>query len=753
MLPDPRQSASHLVLGAHLTGPLQPAAADEPLDIDAAGHVAIPAGREPLVLVAPRAALDAGALRVEAELDRGAGTETLEPVEFAPWTEAGAFLVLFVPVVDPVTRFAPKAVARIRVRRLRPDGTSALVPVAQTRNQIAVTVLHGTLGRVLHLLTAEKPRLRRGAREVAAARQLALARDDALDRHGADLAVARFAESLRFKAGEIVSVTERESDASYRERLALYRPWLMPTPRALERALATVDERFKVVEDDNELAVAVRIVGTGGGPHRDNALAYARDARLIRPLSAGDAAHRRRRLPSSERTRIDQLRTALRARFAFTAQAATDPALAEGLGGALVLWAAAREALGVTGTWPLSQAQDPASGSRYELGLGVDLAAPTAAQAQALFKTASDPARPPAPDPVVERVIAGAKPVPPADDRDAAWLLQACGLRTVHRTAAGALYVSTLPTFGLVLEAPATVAAGATADLEARYQAPGDPGANVVLVAALASAAKLWAAGGHAAWTELKNAQAHAGWQKATAPAPAVGVFRAAGLPAVVKPGPVVDSLLRLPPELLVTIRLDAALAQAILDGEPAAADDLRELATALEAAGAASLLPLVTGTPEVVVVVGVIGLPGAGVNLAPSRPTGFRWYTVPLSGTPGTVGAVGSRTVFTAPQAVGATALVCLGYARRGATDPYEHRADLPEGAVLDLLQYERVMNVLDHVRPMGVEVNTWDLRRAHVDLDGDGVADPLDPSVARTFRPYRRRRARGEAGVTITS
>jgi hypothetical protein len=88
---------------------------------------------------------------------------------------------------------------------------------------------------------------------------------------------------------------------------------------------------------------------------------------------------------------------------------------------------------------------------------------------------------------------------------------------------------------------------------------------------------------------------------------------------------------------------------------------------------------------------------------------------------------------------------VVALSYVRTGLTDPYEFRVELPDGATLTLAQYERLMNALARVCPVGVEINTYAIRRDHVDLDGDGTAEPLRPAVARTFRTFRQRRQRG--------
>jgi len=100
---------------------------------------------------------------------------------------------------------------------------------------------------------------------------------------------------------------------------------------------------------------------------------------------------------------------------------------------------------------------------------------------------------------------------------------------------------------------------------------------------------------------------------------------------------------------------------------------------------------------------------------------------------------------------------VVVVGFARagrgdpRGRVDPYELRVDLPDGAVVDLPQYEVLMNILDRAHPIGVTVDTRSLRARHVDMDGDGVATPLSAAFSRTFRPFQQRRHVGERGVTL--
>ena len=116
--------------------------------------------------------------------------------------------------------------------------------------------------------------------------------------------------------------------------------------------------------------------------------------------------------------------------------------------------------------------------------------------------------------------------------------------------------------------------------------------------------------------------------------------------PAAVRdPAPVVAALNRLPDELVETIELPAALASALIAGQPAAADRLARLVGVLREQHLAAALPLVDTGNRVLLVCSVIGLPQAGLNLAERRATGFRWYTVGLGGGTAEIKAVGART------------------------------------------------------------------------------------------------------------
>ena len=172
-----------------------------------------------------------------------------------------------------------------------------------------------------YLLGAEKQRLRRLARELTAMRRLEQARDNALDRAGAEFGVPRFADTLAFRGGEIITETRREPDADYRRRLRLYRPWLLPTrgrildllngpgepttPNAGPLADLGVTARFSVVEEDNDFAVAIAIVGAEDPAYRAGFFDFVRAVHLILPRddAASNAVHDARLQPPSLRAR------------------------------------------------------------------------------------------------------------------------------------------------------------------------------------------------------------------------------------------------------------------------------------------------------------------------------------------------------------------------------------------------------------------------------------------------------------------
>jgi hypothetical protein len=153
----------------------------------------------------------------------------------------------------------------------------------------------------------------------------------------------------------------------------------------------------------------------------------------------------------------------------------------------------------------------------------------------------------------------------------------------------------------------------------------------------------------------------------------------------------------------------------------------------------------VLSSATDVDVVFAAVGLPGGGVNLGDRTSSAIRWSLVPLAGTTATLEPAGQNCTIAADGATLALAVAVSG-ARVGSSDPYEATVVVPDGQLLDLDDYELTINTLGRACPVGTRINTWALRKQHVDLDGDGRADPLTPSLAETYRWYRRGRYRGE-------
>jgi len=478
--PDLVGSASHLHMVRHLTAPFAGGAADNPVPVAGAKATVAWEAREPLLVVAPRSPLDTDSLVLTARVD-GAQAD-LPAVTFAPYTEAGAFLSLYRPAVAQATGRAQPFALALTLARVGPEGISTPIAANDVGDAVELRLLEGVLGRVLYVLGAEKQRLRRQGRELAAMRLLARAGGDALDRLGADVGVPRFSDLIEWDAASAQIVTRRrtepdgvENDREYRRRLALYRRFLVPTPRRVNELLngdadpaapntgplheldAALAARFAVTEDFNPFAVAVHLVSTGSDRTRTNFLEYVRREHLVWPKNsaAGNDAHADRLLPRVVRERQDALRARLRGDFNFTGDASTDPALAPLLADTLDRVAKVRTALGSQARWRIVRAQKSDGGSRYELGFGVDLQIPT--DFDRLAQRLQDRGRQPNRDPEVEAILSSMTPRPSADDPDGRWFLEPCGLRTVQRVDAKTVYVSHLPVFGLVVDGPANV--------------------------------------------------------------------------------------------------------------------------------------------------------------------------------------------------------------------------------------------------------------------------------------------------------
>lgn len=152
--------------------------------------------RHPLLTVVLRRDLAEETVRVTVTVDPGgAGERALPPVVFAAWSAAGASVPAYVPDTADEPLVASFAVAVTAEQAVDGAAATAVTGAALT-GLVELAVLEGNLGRLLYLVSYEKHRLRRAAREVHAYRTLAHARRDALDRIGADVGVARFVDEL-----------------------------------------------------------------------------------------------------------------------------------------------------------------------------------------------------------------------------------------------------------------------------------------------------------------------------------------------------------------------------------------------------------------------------------------------------------------------------------------------------------------------------------------------------------------------------
>ncbi|MFF3335586.1 hypothetical protein ACFYWX_39665 [Streptomyces sp. NPDC002888] len=729
-------TASYRAMADHLPGPLGAAVHDEPVPLDTtSGRLVgqVPAtAAPPLLLLGPGRDLAEHGLRVTVT----AGSADLPPLVFAPWTEADALL--------PV----PGATGSFEVRAEWLTGKEALSP-AEAADLLRARCLAGTTARLLYVLGAPKADARRVARQIAASRTLDGARGDALDRLGAEVDAPRFAERITVR-GDVVDVTPgREPDEEYRARLAVLRQWTVPSPGGMTRLLTDgplarfrMPGLFAIEDSANGLALAFRVLAPAGDAGRIEVLEQVRAVHLLWPGADGDAVHAARSMPAARRARDEALRAALRERYTFTEQATNRPALARGLAAALARLAACRAALGTTDRGTVLRVQDPAGGSRYELGVGADLRPLTVTELERLADRARRPGQ--VADPEIRALLAALRPPRAvADDPDGRWLLEPCGLATVHRLADDRLFVSHLPLHGMAVD-------GDPSALRARYAARQDEYTHAVLGDGLTTALRAWTAMGGGlrilADRPAALARMRAEAQALDATDPALTALRAAGLPTVSDPRPAIEQLPHIPQEMYQVVTVPEQLGQRFLSGQPDAVDLMRGLVGLLRDQWLVSALPVVlapAGKPrELALVLGAVPLPQAGTNLNRRRAAGFRWQTVPLRGSLTLSATTGASTSVTTTDG-GIGVAVAVGYARRQRTDPYEFSVDLPDGT-LNHPQYEALMNLLDRAHPAGIAVDTLPVRRSRVALGPGPEPTPLSPAQSRLYRNYRPGRGR---------
>jgi hypothetical protein len=735
---DSAGAASLAAAARELIAPLAPSATPEPLPWVAAAQPARvevdTVVRYPLLLVTLLADLELDAVVVSPTL-LGGGTAAAQPAaRFAPWTQAGSALVAAVPPVDDAGTAAPFELECVATR-ITPDGTETPLAAATLRETVRVDLVQGLLGRLLAVIMAEKPRLRRQARELRAMRTLAVAARNALDRTGADLGCPRFRDELVWDPERRTPSTRPldppgtlEDDASYRTRLQVLRGVRLASPAWIDSVVngpgpperpgagwmagVGLTDRIAIDESSNALLLAFRLVAPDLPHGREQLLDAIRRVHLVWPAgsAAGDAAHLDRMVPPSVRDRTGATRAALA-----NWSAPPDQPVAPSLATALQVLDERCQRLGAR-PWPaLLAGQRDAGGSRFELGFGGLLAAPDPAQLDAAVAAAvGDP---------------DLAPRPRDADPAGAWLLAACGLRTAEQDPDGAVFISTVPMGPLVVDVEPSPEAPIPLTLAARLPTAADPSHDAPMAEVVA----------RVAGADLAPAPAPQDVLAAMQPARALRgldvVLAAVGLPVVDEVDGFVARMGGIPTRQYAIFDLGPRRTSAAL-ADPAT---LAELLDVAQRADASSAVAIVTEAGTLALILSVVGLPLAGSNLAARHTVFYRWEARGLAGTAAEVSPRRGPAVRIRTPGVGISLVSCLVHLREGANDPYEWRPTLPPGALLTLRQYEHLMNIVELVTPVGVRADTWTIRHHHVDVDGSGVPVPLPPSAARTYRHYR--------------
>jgi hypothetical protein len=396
------------------------------------------------------------------------------------------------------------------------------------------------------------------------------------------------------------------------------------------------------------------------------------------------------------------------------------------------------------------QAQQDEGGSRFELGLAVEVEALAAAKIDELRQAidAADAAK--IDHSVARSVIAGLKGTDKAAS-DGGWFWSACGVRTAHPLSASRVLLSHFSTQGMVISGPSDLAhSNAGTEYTVQLLAAHDQQTNAALAHALSGGSEGWDTG-DPPWTviaEVDQATAIPGLN--LPPEAMADRLRALGLPSAFDIARFKQSLPNLPPAMFAMLNLTTAFANGLNGGLAAAWDRLSALLEKLSLSGVASVVLVHHADGRTILVISAIRLPFLGASMSPRRSSGFVWRALPITSGNFSVKGAGTRGLLEGGKGLASIAVV--GYARTGLTDPFEYRVTAPEGAALDLPQYEFLMNILRQVTPAGVQVNTWELRRSHVALDPAKPPMPLPPKFARAFRPFQRPRFRDVQAEPIT-
>lgn len=740
--PDAIGAGALAAAAAELIGPLSAAATPRPLSLrptteGLAEAVVDVTTRYPVVLCVVRVDVADRPLTIVPALRFGDDAATELPVlTFEPHTVPGTALVAAVLPVDAGGVTAPFT---LRARGLRGGPSGVALSAAELAATVRFDLVQGVLGRLLTVLLDEKGRLRRTARQIRAMRALETATGDALDRIGDDLSCPRFADELFWDVARQSPGTRplsgpgaREDDASYRARLRVLRGVRLPSPPWLDSVLngpgapdspgagfladVGVTSRVTVDETIEPQLLALRVVAPDGTGSVAALLDAIRRVHLIWPAGGaeGDSSHDNRLLPPDVVARVNTQRAALAA-WQMEDFHPVAPALAT----ALTQLDARCEQLGAR-PWPrVLRGQSNDGGSRFELGLGALLAAPDTEQLDAAVKAAIELADP------------NLVPTPSSADPAGAWLLRACGLRTVEQGADGTVFVSTTPMGALVVDVDPDPEGQVPLTLRARLLSATDPDHDVPMVAVIGALAS-------AGLTPVAQPATLLAGARSTTTVPGLDAALATRLlPAVRDVPDFVEQLANLSARDYAIFDLGPARTPAAI----ATPTQLSPLLAAAAQAGASSVVALATSGGSLALAFGVVGLPLAGSNLAGEHTLIHRWQARPLGSVAVSLSARRGATVTVPIAGQGVSVVACLvsQHTGTGANDPFEWRPTLPDGVLLTLRQYEHLLNIVELATPVGVRADTFAIRRRHVDVDGSGAATGLNPAAARSYRHYR--------------
>ncbi|MFG3497633.1 hypothetical protein [Streptomyces sp. NPDC047928] len=709
---------------------------------------------EPLLLLRLRRPLADEAVVVQCRPEGAA--EDLPAVVFAPFSGAGTLLPAFLPrsggplKVSVRVRLVVAPHCHVELPAEADRGPE--LPQRQAAELIEGVLLEGLLARLTFLATLEKQRIIRQAREIGACRHADLAFSGALDSLGRDLGVLRLPD---------------EDDSHYRDRLTIFTSWRLPTRPTVLEALngpggestpnaglpsrVGVTARFRVVEEQNPLALATRLVHVGA----EGAAGRARFHQMLRDLHLLDLdASVPVVLPPERRRRLEEARQVLTSQVTRPAGPPAVRHLAPGLAEALARLVRLVRALGDTGKVTLRRAHVEEPDPLHELGLGATLDAFGEQRLTAMAEAVPGLAGQHTELAVLARSLV---PRPFSQDPVGHWLAAPCGLRTVHTIGEGVLFVSTLPLSGLTVDGPPELAPGGSAVFQARHSADTSTDGLHVLAAEAARRA----------------GEVFPRRQLGRPPAPLTGpaldtVVRALAAAEGTAPPPEVEPLVTggllagrgadFARETLEIVVLDQVVAYPFprsrltgLGTGNTLRDEVARRAQALLDSGFYSVQGVWDGQGDrMLLLAAVCLLPGRPPKHGEAPPAEFRWYAtgLPASARPLTLSAAtGGRTEVTG-TAEGLSLLVCLAHARRGLAEPYGVRVGLPPGVRLNRDQYDYVMNVLESLCPLGIEVDTVELRRDHLDFGGEPGGAAGAPDASRTYHRYRRPRTAGRSG-----